>query len=363
MTRKNNKDSKQQLPDLGGKDVSMLAQQYQEQLIRSLASKSASYLQSLPTEVHCRIRAMKYLHSQRMLLEKEFDREISEIVKKYETKYLPLITRRRDLVDGVAEPNTEELVVEENIPVMKTDETLSTEGKSEHQNVKGVPEFWFRVLSHHEDFGAMITEADAEALKHLTDIRVVPANNHSPESFTLEFHFNNNEFFEDSVLKKTYILKEGVEGEVINEKVECTDINWKPNKNLTVKKVTKQLTKKVVARGNAGKQQVKGTTAQKQTITIEKPTESFFYFFKPESAYQVYGGMEEELQNGALREFLDLDYDLGMELKERVIPHAILFYTGENILKIEEENEENEEEIPPKLPHTQKETARTQAVK
>jgi len=221
------------------------------------------------------------------------------------------------------------------------------DSKAEEQKVKGVPEFWLLALKHHEDFSAMITEADEQALKNLTDIRIAAAPEHSPESFTIEFHFSDNEFFDNKLIKKTYILKENPsDGEMMYDHVESTDIIWKPNKNLTVKKVTKQQKKKG-AKGGRGKQGSRGG-GPTQTVTVEEPTESFFYFFTPESAYAVYGGadedQEEEFDDGGLAEFLELDYELGLELQEKLIPHAIMFFTGENIAEEEEEGEDEEEE-------------------
>jgi len=228
----------------------------------------------------------------------------------------------------------------------KEDSKKSEESKPEEKNVKGVPEFWLVALKHHEDFTAMITEADEQALKHLIDMRIAAAPEHSPESFTIEFYFSDNEFFDNKVIKKTYILKESpVDGEMMYDHVESTDIAWKPNKNLTVKKVTKQQKKKG-AKGRGGKGGSKGGPTQ--SITVEEPTESFFYFFTPEAAYAVYGGAEEdqddEFDDGGLGEFLELDYELGLELQEKVIPHAVMFFTGENIGEEEDDEEEEDED-------------------
>jgi len=299
--------------------------------------------------VQDRIKALKFLHSQRLKFEKDFNKELQELEKKYEALYQPLIDRRHDIVGGTAEPKAEELVGEEKKEeTEKKPEAQPTgETKAEVQDVKGIPEFWFLALKHHEDFSAMITEADEAALKHLTDLRVISATEHSAESFTIEFYFSQNEFFENSVIKKTYVLKESEEdGEIMYDHVDSSEINWKPNKNLTVKKVTKQQKKKG-GRGARGGKQGKGGAAQ--TITVEEPTESFFYFFKPEQAYTVYGGAmedmeDEELDDGGLGEYLEMDYDLGLELKEKVIPHAVMFYTGEAAADENDEEEEEEEE-------------------
>jgi len=316
-----------------------------------LVGKSSGYFESLPKQVQERVKALKFLHSQRLKMEKDFNKELQELEKKYESLYQPLVDRRQDIVSGNSEPKPEELVVvEEKKEEAKEVEPKKEEApkKEEEQNIKGVPEFWLVALKHHEDFGAMITDADEGALKHLTDIRVGPAPEHSTDSFKIDFYFSDNEFFDNKVISKTYILKENpADGEVMYDHVDSTTINWKPNKNLTVKKVTKQQKKKG-GKARGGKGNKGGPT---QTITVEEPTESFFYFFNPESAHALYaGGMdeqeEEEFDDGGLGEFLELDYELGLELKEKLIPHAVMFYTGENIMMddMDEEDEEQEDD-------------------
>jgi len=345
------KEGYQSVLDFSGKDAPMLSQ-FQKHLERSLVGQSSSYFESLPKQVQERIKALKFLHSQRLKLEKDFNKELQELEKKYDSLYQPLIDRRHDIVGGVVEPKPEELVEEKKEEDVKKAEDKKEEGEQKveptkvEQDVKGVPEFWLLALKHHEDFSAMITEADEAALKHLTDIRVGSATEHSPDSFTLEFYFSENEFFDNAVIKKTYVLKENsADGEMMYDHVDSTDINWKPNKNLTVKKVTKQQKKKG-GRGRGGKQAKGGPT---QTITVEEPTESFFYFFKPESAYAVYGGGmemedEDEMDDGGLGDYLELDYELGLELKEKIIPHAVMFYTGENAAFDDEDEEEEDED-------------------
>lgn len=135
--------------------------------------------------------------------------------------------QRGTIISGEAEPTPEELVetkeekekAEEGKTEEKTEEKKETEAKDE--NVKGIPEFWLQTLKHHDDFSGFITERDVEALKHLTDIRVAPVEN-SPHSFTIEFHFSDNEFFEDKVLKKTYVLtKSETDGEILYDHVDA----------------------------------------------------------------------------------------------------------------------------------------------
>lgn len=339
--------------DLAGRDAPMLAH-FQKQL-GALIGKTSGYLESLPKPVQERVKALKHLHSERVKLEKQFEKELQELEKKYDALYQPYTNRRFDIVTGVSEPKPEELVEEKKEEIKTEDikqeksEAKKEEGKQEEKDIKGVPEFWLLALKHHDDFGGMITERDEEALKHLTDIRVVPVED-SPDSFTIEFRFAPNDFFENDIIKKTYVLKENdIDGEVLYDHVESSDIKWKGSKNLTVKKVTKTQKKKGGRRGGRGG---KGS-GPATTVTVEEPTESFFHFFNPENAFQAYnGGMPEEEEGfdeeGGLQEFLEVDYELGLEMREKVIPHAVMWYTGENALAMlgGEDDEDDDEEDP-----------------
>lgn len=71
-------------------------------------------------------------------------------------------------------------------------------------------------------------------------------------------------------------------------------------------------------------------TDTKQTRVVKRtvPCESFFNFFTPPNPPT---GDEEDLDDEAeeISERLELDYGLGEEIKEKLIPRAVDWYTGE----------------------------------
>lgn len=71
----------------------------------------------------------------------------------------------------------------------------------------------------------------------------------------------------------------------------------------------------------------KQTTATKQTRIVKKtvPTESFFNFFSPPKAPSD----EDDDAASDIEERLELDYQLGEDIKEKLIPRAIDWFTGE----------------------------------
>ena len=76
------------------------------------------------------------------------------------------------------------------------------------ENSKGIPKFWLHTLKNANDEALleMVQPHDEEILAYLTDIKV---SLHSPDNtgFTLSFLFQENEFFSDPVLTKTYVLR------------------------------------------------------------------------------------------------------------------------------------------------------------
>ncbi len=78
----------------------------------------------------------------------------------------------------------------------------------------------------------------------------------------------------------------------------------------------------------------------KQTRVVKKtvPTESFFNFFDPPKAPET----DEDDAASDVEERLELDYQLGEDIKEKLIPRAIDWFTGE-ALQFEEVDEDLEE--------------------
>lgn len=141
----------------------------------------------------------------------------------------------------------------------------------------------------------------------------------TPElSFVLEFHFGPNEFFTNTVLSKTYLMKctpdvedpFSFEGPEIYKSIGCS-IEWNVGKNITEKAVKKKDT----------------------TMKIFK-TDSFFNFFSPPELKE---GYSEE--NDKVEEYLENDFEIGHFIKERVVPRAVLYFTGEIDEDISSDNE------------------------
>nr|KAF6275504.1 nucleosome assembly protein 1 like 4 [Myotis myotis] len=199
---------------------------------------------------------------------------------------------------------------------------------------RGIPEFWFTIFRNVDMLSELVQEYDEPILKHLQDIKVKFSDPGQPMSFVLEFHFEPNDYFTNSVLTKTYKMKSepdkadpfSFEGPEIVDCDGCT-IDWKKGKNVTVKTIKKKQ-----------KHKGRGTV---RTITKQVPNDSFFNFFSPLKA----SGDGESLDEDS--EFtLASDFEIGHFFRERIVPRAVLYFTGEAIEDDDnfEEGEEGEEE-------------------
>jgi nucleosome assembly protein 1-like 1 len=268
-----------------------------------------SSISDLPVSVQRRVRALKNAHKEHVDLEKKYRDEVAALERKYQALYAPLYSKRASIVKGDYEPTDAETHVEGEEPLANTAD----------KGVKGIPKFWLTVLKNNPSVGDSITDADEDALSYLQDVRQESVE--GDKGFVLTFHFAENPYFSDAVLTKTYHLvdDDGVYGELVFDRAEGTKINWKPGKNLTVK-VKKQQQK---SRGSRGR---RGGGGAARVTTVEEPCESFFHFFNPPSVDTEDADEEEE---GLLDDMLEADFELGCIFKDKLVPHSVLWFTGE----------------------------------
>jgi nucleosome assembly protein 1-like 1 len=299
----------------------------------------SGYIESLPAPVKRRVKALKKLQFEVIKIESEFYKEVHELECKYAAKYNPIFAKRADVTNGLVEPKDEECdwpsdeEEDELAENMKAKAAIVDEKSKDttaaDENVKGVPEFWLTVFKNVELLSDMLQEHDEPILKHLMDIQVV--FNNDPMGFTLEFSFSPNDYFSNPVLWKKYFMRAdpdsddpfGYEGPEIY-KCEGCNIDWKANKNVTVKVVKK--TQKHKNRGT------------KRTVTKTVQADSFFNFFSPPKQDEA----KEDEPDEDTEALLAADFEIGHYLRERIVPRAVLYFTGE--ADDEEYDEEVEEE-------------------
>jgi nucleosome assembly protein 1-like 1 len=319
----------------------------------TLVGRDSGYIDALSPNVKNRIYSLKAVQKEQMKLEEEFQRELLELEKKFAKKYEPFFKRRSDIISGNIEPTEEEVETgkeierelgadedeDEDNKLEEIREEEEGEKESAEEEVRGIPDFWLTALENLTYVSQTITERDQEVLSFLTDVRLEYLEK---PGFRLVFEFAENPFFKNSKLSKTYYYQEelGYSGDFIYDHAEGDVIEWTSAKqNVTVS---------IERRRQRNKQ-------TQQTRTIEKvtPEESFFNFFDPPKAPADEDEEEDEFDEEELEARLALDYQLGEELKDKLIPRAIDWFTGsavdyegdeEEFGAFDEEDEEDDEE-------------------
>ncbi|KAI0852263.1 nucleosome assembly protein [Daldinia vernicosa] len=283
----------------------------------SLVGRSSGYIESLPSVVRRRVAGLKGIQKDHSKLEAEFQEEVLQLEKKYFAKFTPLYEKRAAIVNGKDEPTDEQIKAGEDGEEEKDEAEAEAEKGEEKatsetaEAVKGIPEFWLSAMKNQISLAEMITDRDEAALRYLTDIRMEYLDK---PGFRLIFEFAENEFFTNKTITKTYFYQNesGYGGDFIYDHAEGDKIEWKEGRDLTVRIESK-------------KQRNKNT---KQTRIVKKtvPTESFFNFFSPPKA-----PTDDDDNDAAsdIEERLELDYQLGEDIKEKLIPRAIDWFTGE----------------------------------
>lgn len=319
----------------------------------TLIGKDSGYVDALSPKVKNRIYSLKAIQKQQMDLEPEFQRELLELEKKYAAKYQPIYNHRRDIINGVVEPTEEEIETgkqiekelgayedeEEDAPKLEEIKEEEDEGEGEtKEEEKGIPNFWLTAFENLSFLSQTITDRDQEVLAFLKDVRLEYL---SQPGFRLVFEFNENPFFKNQKLLKTYYYQTelGYSGDYIYDHAEGDVIEWTSAKqNVTVT---------IERRRQRNKQ-----TQQTRTIEKATPVESFFNFFDPPKApADDEEGAEEDEEDleetEELEARLKLDYQLGEELKDQLIPRAIDWFTGAAVDyegELEDEFDEFDEE-------------------
>ncbi|KAL8230282.1 hypothetical protein R6Q57_000060 [Mikania cordata] len=263
--------------------------------LQNLAGQHSDVLESLSPAVRKRVEVLREIQSEHDELEAKFFEERAALEAKYQKLYAPLYSKRYDIVNGV------EGDAANDESAMEADDKAKEE--------KGVPSFWLNAMKNNEILVEEISERDEEALKYLKDIKWCRIDD--PKGFKLEFFFDTNPFFKNSVLTKTYHMID--DDEPILEKAIGTEIEWLPGKCLT-QKILKKKPKK-------------GSKNAKPITKTEK-CDSFFNFFNPPQVPEDEDDIDEELAE-ELQNQMEQDYDIGSTIRDKIIPHAVSWFTGE----------------------------------
>ncbi|XP_024632742.1 nucleosome assembly protein 1;2 [Medicago truncatula] len=293
-------DNNNQMPSLeypsvqdGGARVDL--GEYFKNRIQDLAgqfSRVMGYL-SLSPNPKKRVDFLRVIQREHDELKEKFLEERAALEAKYQLLYQPLFAKRYEIVNGLAEV--------EGVAMGTATDTAEE---------KGVPCFWLVALKNNEVVADVITDRDEEALKYLKDIKYTKMV--EPLGFKLEFFFDPNPYFSNTVLTKTYHMLD--EDEPLLERAFGTVINWLPEKSLTKIANEKQ----------------KNDLKNVEPVIDTPPCESFFNFFDPPEIPENDVDIDEDACY-ELQDVMERDYDIGSTIRDKIIPHAVVWFTGEAV--------------------------------
>lgn len=271
------------------------------------------------------VKELKAIDDKYLELEKEYEKEVNELVKKFTAKQKPFLDERRTILT-----------------------------KSEGEGEVGTPAlkgFWLKAMMHHPAFEDMIQKWDEPVLEYLVDIEKSNLEDDPNKGFKLVFFFSENPYFTNTELWKEYYTEETnpYNGDLDTKKIVVNEIDWKAGKNVTVERVQKK-----VKGGGAKKQKQKNKEKEEARPSFFR---NFHRHLEPdmklsedmfEEARTLYEGDEEENEDDEqiLEMLMDNDYQVGCALRDNIIPFAVRWYTGEAAPDQDDDDydEEDEEE-------------------
>jgi len=261
-------------------------------------------MSQLPAVVKGRVNALKNLQLNAIKAESEYYKEIKQLDVKFQTKYEEINQQRAKVINGAHEPSGSELEWQSET---EDDDAVALALHPDYpKGVKGIPKFWLHVFknANEEVLMGLLEPHDEEVLSYMTDVTVSPRT----DGFKLHFHFKENPFFTNQELTKDYTYKEGpdpksltYDGLEIAATKGC-NIDWKEGKDLT------KLTMKV-----------EKITKTDHDVPETVPADTFFDFFDP-----------PVVEDGEdIPASLAADFEVGLSIKEKLIPRAVLYFTGD----------------------------------
>ncbi|CAF1402586.1 unnamed protein product [Adineta steineri] len=277
-------------------------------IIANIHCSSSGVWSNCQPNIQRRINALLNYQAEYFRLRMDFHRELQELQYKYSSQFEKIFEKQRKIIDGSYELSE-----------------FRNDFPQNYSNIleKGIPNFWLTVLKNLDSYDYPIRSKDELCLKYLRDIRCIlnPPNSQTT-SFLLEFHFlPSNPFFTETILTKYYSIRfqsndsnpyQSYDGPEVDYCQGCS-ITWTSNHNLTIQKRNRRIRNK--------------TTGAIRFVQVEKSIKSFFDFFSPPIIPT--DGIHEMIDEDQIH--LEADIEFGLLLKQRILPKAVLYYTGEGL--------------------------------
>jgi hypothetical protein len=129
------------------------------------------------------------------------------------------------------------IILGQENPTVTAEEEKTYEIKEQANGENGIPEYWKNVIMYCNFF--QVNEKDKEILSFLKNVTLKLTENSL--DFTVNFHFDKNDFFNEETLFKTYVYDETTFEPV---RANASVVNWKEGKNPSLRIKTKKIKSK-----------------------------------------------------------------------------------------------------------------------
>ncbi|UKK01239.2 nucleosome assembly protein [Theileria orientalis] len=273
----------------------------------SLADRVTSKLTDAQVAV---LNELQTIQKSKDELEVEFNKELNKLRLKYEVLYQPIYESRYKIL---------------------------TRPQGLEYGTPSLPRFWLTAMKNNKTLRNIIEVHDEPVLAYLSDVTSEYLEPNKQESFKITMKFDKNPYFTNTTLVKQYNMK-SVDGELesLLQGTVASEINWLPDKNVTKQTVTKV-------------QRHKRTKETRTRVDFEdKP--SFFRFFTGQEVPTVEQlSQMTKLEISELELYVEEDYDIGVVIRDKLIPEAIYWYLGavddDDVDDDEPESYENSEDL------------------
>ncbi|KAK2196184.1 bifunctional Nucleosome assembly protein (NAP)/NAP-like superfamily [Babesia duncani] len=261
-------------------------------------------LERLTESQKATVEELQRLQKSRDELDSKYNKELNELRAKYEKLYTPLYEQRHKVL--ISNPPNEPKAI----------------------GTPNLPKFWLTAMKNNATLRAIIEYRDEAVLEYLTNVEAEFLEPEKQESFRITMTFAPNPFFTNTSLSKLYNMKV-IDGEVeaLLQGTEATVIDWLPDKDVTRQTVTKIQRHK--------------RTKEMRTKTEVEDQPSFFRFFTTQQvpSNEALSRMSKQ-EIAELEMYVEEDYDIGIVIRDKLIPDAIYWYLG---IAEDEELEDDED--------------------
>mmetsp|Transcript_14129 Transcript_14129/g.22475 ORF Transcript_14129/g.22475 Transcript_14129/m.22475 type:complete len:352 (+) Transcript_14129:98-1153(+) len=272
------------------------------------------------------VKDLKEADDKYLAIEREYEKALQEVQRKYTEKQAPLLEQRMKLLTDTAAAESD------------ADKKLGTPA------CKG---FWLQAMKNLPALEDQIEEWDEEVLEYCCDVKKSYLDESDlQKGYKLAFHFVENPFFTNDVLWKEYYTEEGspYTGEIDTTEIKASEISWKDGKDVTV-----EVVKKKVKGGGAKKSKQKGKESEEPRDSLFR---GFFRNMKPDmevpedvnlEQFEQYADDEDDME-GMVEMMMENDFEIGCSIRDNLIPFAVRWYTGEAAPDDDFDEDEEEDE-------------------